>query len=154
MPLWRGPVWYSTQHCTALTQASPKFEFRLTKDNTYLALGGKLWGVDYEDLGEFYRVTTAPHCILSKSEGVHWKTRSSMGSRWLFSIIPCYRQNTIWNYKYSEQHWHKHTQHRAFYCQIPVRCWDIYKGIICWQSSGAVVACGIVSITSIEIPVI
>ena len=45
-----------------MTAAEHESDLKLTADTPYLALTGELWGVCYEDIGESYRVITAPHC--------------------------------------------------------------------------------------------
>ena len=71
--------------------AQLKSNIKLTKVTPYLALTGELWGVFCEDLGEYDRVLTAPHCNCINQKGC------LMIEYWcLFSIANWLKMLSLW----------------------------------------------------------
>ena len=58
VPIWRGPIFHNIMHCTAITAADRKSDFKLQTDTPYLAFTCELWGVYLRRLEKIDSVIT------------------------------------------------------------------------------------------------
>ena len=104
-PLQRGTTYRDFTNSTAVIAAEHAPDLNLTTDTPYLALTGKPWGANREEIQERWhdRATTAPHCITIYMycsrlwSGRHFPESRHVVDSTLFHIALCANQFRVWN---------------------------------------------------------